>query len=63
MLAPTAIAACDDSLHINEVPGLGVLFSGPDEPMHLRQIIAAVGGGQGQVQRELEQLHRAGLVP
>jgi predicted nucleotidyltransferase len=41
---------------------LGVLFSRPDEPMYLRQIIAAVGGGQGQVQRELEQLHRAGLV-
>jgi predicted nucleotidyltransferase len=41
---------------------LGVLFTRPDEPMYLRQIIAAVGGGQGQVQRELEQLHRAGLV-
>jgi predicted nucleotidyltransferase len=30
--------------------------------MYLREIIAAVGSGQGQVQRELEQLHRAGLV-
>lgn len=41
---------------------LGVLFSRPEQPMYLREIIAAVGGGQGQVQRELEQFHRAGLV-
>ena len=41
---------------------LGVLFSRPEQPMYLREIISAVGGGQGQVQRELEQLHRAGLV-
>jgi predicted nucleotidyltransferase len=41
---------------------LGVLFSRPEQPMYLREIIGAVGGGQGQVQRELEQLHRAGLV-
>jgi predicted nucleotidyltransferase len=41
---------------------LGVLFTRPEEPMYLRQIIAAAGAGQGQVQRELEQLHRAGLV-
>ncbi len=30
--------------------------------MYLREIIAAVGGGQGQVQRELENLLRAGLI-
>lgn len=41
---------------------LGVLFSRPEQPMYLREIIAAIGGGQGQIQRELEQLHRAGLV-
>ena len=41
---------------------LGVLFSRPEQPMYLREIIGAVGSGQGQVQRELEQLHRAGLV-
>jgi len=41
---------------------LGLLFTRPGEPMYLRQIIAAVGGGQGQVQRELENLHRAGLI-
>lgn len=41
---------------------LGVLFSRAEQPMYLREIIGAVGGGQGQVQRELEQLHRAGLV-
>ena len=40
---------------------LGVLFT-RTEPMYMREIIAAVGGGQGQVQRELENLHRAGLV-
>lgn len=41
---------------------LAVLFSRPDQPMYLREIIAAAGSGQGQVQRELESLHRAGLV-
>ena len=41
---------------------LAVLFSRPDQPMYLREIIAAAGSGQGQVQRELERLHRAGLV-
>ena len=41
---------------------LGVLFTRPGVPMYLREIIAAVGGGQGQVQRELENLHRAGLI-
>ena len=41
---------------------LGLLFTRLGEPMYLREIIAAVGGGQGQVQRELENLHRAGLI-
>ena len=41
---------------------LGLLFTRPGEPMYLREIIAAVGGGQGQVQRELENLHRVGLI-
>lgn len=41
---------------------LGLLFTRPGDPMYLREIIAAVGGGQGQVQRELENLHRAGLI-
>jgi predicted nucleotidyltransferase len=40
---------------------LGLLFTRP-EPMYLRAIIAAIGGGQGQVQRELENLQHAGLV-
>jgi len=41
---------------------LAALFSRPDQPRYLREIIAAAGSGQGQVQRELDQLHRAGLV-
>lgn len=41
---------------------LGLLFTHAGEPMYLREIIAAVGGGQGQVQRELENLLRAGLI-
>lgn len=41
---------------------LGLLFTRPGQPMYMREIIAAVGGGQGQVQRELENLHRAGLI-
>lgn len=40
---------------------LGLLFTRA-EPMYLREIIAAAGGGQGHVQRELENLHRAGLI-
>lgn len=40
---------------------LGVLFTRGGTAMYLREI-AAVGGGQGQVQRELENLHRAGLI-
>jgi predicted nucleotidyltransferase len=41
---------------------LGLLFTRTGQPMYMREIIAAVGGGQGQVQRELENLHRAGLI-
>ena len=40
---------------------LGVLFTRPG-PMYLREVIAAVSGGQGQVQRELDNLLRAGLI-
>jgi predicted nucleotidyltransferase len=41
---------------------LAALFANPQREMYLRQIIAAVGTGAGQVQRELENLHGAGLV-
>jgi predicted nucleotidyltransferase len=41
---------------------LAALFANPDREMYLREIIAAVGTGAGQVQRELENLHRARLV-
>lgn len=41
---------------------LAALFTRPDQPRYMREIIAVAGVGQGQVQRELAQLHRAGLV-
>jgi len=41
---------------------LAALFGNPQRPMYLREIIAAVGTGAGQVQRELENLWRARLV-
>ena len=41
---------------------LAALFRNPDNPMYLREIIAAVGMGSGHVQRELENLMRAGLI-
>src|SRR5713226_6131496 len=41
---------------------LAALFRNPDSPMYLREIIAAVGTGSGQVQRELENLTQAGLL-
>lgn len=41
---------------------LGVLFSNPERPMYLREIIASSGVGPGQVQRELENLLRLRLV-
>lgn len=41
---------------------LAALFRNPREPMYLREIIAAVGMGSGHVQRELENLTRAGVI-
>lgn len=41
---------------------LAALFRRPDEAMYLREIIAAVGTGAGQVQRELGNLTQAGLI-
>ena len=41
---------------------LAALFANPQREMYLREIIAAVGTGAGQVQRELENLRRARLV-
>jgi predicted nucleotidyltransferase len=41
---------------------LAALFANPEREMYLREIIAAVGTGAGQVQRELENLYRARLV-
>jgi predicted nucleotidyltransferase len=41
---------------------LGALFSNPERPMYLREIIATAGIGPGQVQRELENLLRLRLV-
>ncbi len=41
---------------------LAALFRNPGEPMYLREIIAAVGMGSGHVQRELENLTRAGVI-
>jgi predicted nucleotidyltransferase len=41
---------------------LGLLFGQPDRSFYLRELVAAVGGGINQVQRELERLTAAGLV-
>lgn len=41
---------------------LGVLFNRPDQSFHLRQVVRAVGTGQGAVQRELKQLTEMGLI-
>ncbi len=41
---------------------LALLLGRPDERFYLRQIVRAVGGGVGAVQRELKQLVDAGLV-
>jgi hypothetical protein len=41
---------------------LALLFGRPDESFYLRQIVRASGSGTGAVQRELEQLTRAGLI-
>lgn len=41
---------------------LALLYGHPDEEFYLRQVIRAVGVGQGTVQRELQRLTAAGLV-
>jgi predicted nucleotidyltransferase len=41
---------------------LSLLYGHADEEFYLRQVIRASGGGQGAMQRELEQLVAAGLV-
>jgi predicted nucleotidyltransferase len=41
---------------------LGALFKNPDRQMYLREIISTAGVGPGQVQRELENLHRLRLI-
>jgi predicted nucleotidyltransferase len=41
---------------------LALLLGRPDERFYLREIVRAVGGGLGAVQRELKQLVEAGLV-
>jgi predicted nucleotidyltransferase len=41
---------------------LALLLGRPDERFYLREIVRAVGGGFGAVQRELKQLVEAGLV-
>jgi len=41
---------------------LGLLFANPDRRYHLRELIRLVRTGRGAVQRELENLVKAGLV-
>ena len=41
---------------------LAALFRNPERPMYLRELIAAAGTGSGYVQRELENLARAGVI-
>ncbi len=41
---------------------LALLLGRPDERFYLREIVRAVGGGLGAVQRELKQLVEVGLV-
>ena len=41
---------------------LALLLSHPDERFYFRELLRAVGGGSGAVQRELKQLVDAGLV-
>ncbi len=41
---------------------LALLYGHPDEEFYLRQVIRAAGGGVGGVQRELDQLTRAGIL-
>jgi predicted nucleotidyltransferase len=41
---------------------LGLLFSHPDQSFYVRQVVQAVGTGQGAVQRELNRLARADII-
>ena len=41
---------------------LALLYGHPDEEFYLRQVIRASGGGVGGVQRELDQLTKAGIL-
>jgi predicted nucleotidyltransferase len=41
---------------------LGLLFSHPDEPFYVREIVRAAGSGLGSVQRELRRLENAGIL-
>jgi len=41
---------------------LGLLFGHADEAFYLRQIVRALGGGVGAVQRELKQLADVGII-
>ena len=41
---------------------LGLLYGHPDQDFYLRQIVRAVAGGHGAVQRELKQLSDAEIV-
>jgi hypothetical protein len=41
---------------------LALLFGHPDQEFYLRQVIRAAGGGVGAIQRELDQLTKAGIV-
>ena len=41
---------------------LGLLYGLPDQAFYVREIAARVGAGMGQVQRELERFHEAGIL-
>lgn len=41
---------------------LALLFGQPDRPFYTREIVAAAGTGASQIQKELDQLTRAGLL-
>lgn len=41
---------------------LALLFGQPDKAFYTREIVAAAGAGASQVQKELDQLTRAGLL-
>jgi len=41
---------------------LALFYSHPDESFYLRQVVRAIGMGQGAVQRELKQLTDAGII-